>query len=80
MPPKPPPDRDSRGPTRFWFASHRVRRGQWQATQGEDWYPIRYEDVPDQLWSMKFKRDGWTFYTDRTRECDEHGFPIREKP
>jgi hypothetical protein len=79
MPPKPP----RKSEKRHWFASHRLYRDgeTWQAydTASEDWVPADYDDVPDQLWSMRFRRDGWTFYTDRARECDERGFPVKER-
>ena len=75
MKPKPPDQ------VKHWFASHRRNRDgtTWQAYNPatEQWEPTTYEQVPDALWGMRFRRDGWTFYTDRTRECDEHGFPAQ---
>ncbi len=86
MPPKPKPLKDQLAEQRFWFASHRVKYiGQeeyWERCQpgeGLGWEPCTYEDVPDQIWSMSFKRGGWKFYTDRTRECDSRGFAIKSE-
>lgn len=80
MPPKPPRGRDDH-PRPHWFATHRVNAsGQWQAVDWSNpslpWINVPYEAVPDQLWSKNFRRDGWKFYTDRTRPCDERGFPL----
>lgn len=66
-----------------WLASHRVNaQDDWQYVDlakdalGQDpWTPIDYDDVPNEIWSMGYRRDGWTFYTDRTRPCNERGFP-----
>ena len=57
-----------------WHASHRVRvlgrtvDDVWQRfnTVTEEWEDCSYDDVPDEIWQAG-KRDGWTFYTDRTR-------------
>jgi hypothetical protein len=82
MPPKPKPKSEQR----YWFATHRVNaNGDWQANIWDDetgereWVPVDYDDVPDQLWSKRFSRDGWKFYTDRTRECNERGFPVNRE-
>jgi hypothetical protein len=83
MPPKPPLKNNQR----YWFASHRVRTDNpavwqvnaWDNRTGERaWVPVAYQDVPDELWSQRFTRDGWRFYTDRARECDERGFPVKK--
>jgi len=68
-----PPRRQAVTPA--WYASHRVRvmgprvDDIWQRfdTGTEEWVPCDYDQVPDQLWSANFRRDGWKFYTDRTR-------------
>ena len=59
-----------------WYADYRVRYdygdatlGTWQKAyreESEPWQPIDYADVPDEIWSLNFRRDGWKFYTTRT--------------
>lgn len=79
MPAKPKPPKERK----YYFATHRVNaQFDWQACAFNDatgertWVPCTYEDVPDHLWSQHFRRDGWRFYSDHTRECDERGFPV----
>jgi hypothetical protein len=68
-----PPRRQATARPEF-CSSHRVREihGQddvWQRFNPvtEEWEPVSYDDVPDQLWKTGFRRDGWTHWTDRTQ-------------
>jgi hypothetical protein len=43
---------------------------QWFNPGTEDWETVDYDDVPDQIWKDGFRRDGWVFWTDRTRPVE----------
>jgi hypothetical protein len=59
--PKPPPT------TTMWKADYRVSTydpTRWQRADSDiqDWVPVAYADVPDEIWSCG-RQGGWKFYT-----------------
>jgi hypothetical protein len=76
-----PPRRQADARRPEFYATHRVRvlgpgvDDVWQRfnTVTEDWEGVAYDDVPDEIWPTGFRRDGFRFYTDRTRPIERRG-------